>query len=123
MTGKVEDQIRIRLIREFLDLIILRRLMDASSSGYDVMRYLVRRHIIYLSPGIIYSTLYSLEREGLVEAKSKGKKRLYFISKKGKSIIKEYQGSLDRIIEFAAEFFRDITATKEKEESTLHVKT
>ena len=121
MTGKVEDQIRNRLIREFLDLIILRRLMDVSSSGYDVIQYLVRRHIICLSPGIVYSTLYSLEREGLVEAEYKGKKRVYFISRKGESLIKEYKDSLDGIVEFVTEFFRDLIATEE--ESILHIET
>jgi len=115
MIRKIEDKMKIRLIKEFLDLLILRRLMDAPSSGHDLMQFIIRKYMVYLSPGIIYSTLYSLEREGFVEAKSHVKKRVYSISGKGESLIKEYQASLNGIVGIAANFFKDLAAISRRE--------
>jgi len=119
MTRKIEDKMRTRLIKEFLDLLILRRLMDAPSSGHDLMQYIIKKHMVYLSPGVVYSTLYSLERKGFVEAKPRVKKRVYSINRKGENFIKEYQASLNDIVKFAADFFRDLAAIGRQEKILL----
>lgn len=72
-----------RVIVTFLDFIILSQLMTRPLSGYDIMNYIRKKHNFLLSPGTIYSTLYAMERKGLIEGSYQGKKRLYTITKTG----------------------------------------
>jgi DNA-binding PadR family transcriptional regulator len=48
----------------------------------------MKRYDIAISPGIIYSTLYSLEREGLIIAKQRNKSRRYSISPRGENLLR-----------------------------------
>lgn len=106
--SRVQEEIKTRLIKEFLDILILRRVMEAPSSGHDIMKYIIRNYGIYLSPGIVYSTLYSLERRELVEARPQTKKRIYMINEKGEELLREYQDSLDELVDFTMKFFEGL---------------
>ena len=53
-------------------------------SGYDAMLFINEKFDILISPGMIYSALYNLEREELVESKSISIKRTYKLTEKGK---------------------------------------
>ena len=82
--------------------------MGVPSSGHDIIKYLIENYGIYLSPGIVYSTLYSLERRGLVEAKPQVKKRLYMINRKGEELLREYEESLGELTDFTTQFFENL---------------
>ena len=114
MIQKINEEMKARLIKEFLDLLILRRLIDVPSSGHDLTKYIMRKYMVYLSPGVVYSTLYSLERKGFVEAKPHVKKRIYWVNGKGENLIKKYQTSLDGIVKFAENFFRQLAVDSGK---------
>ncbi|MBC7131102.1 helix-turn-helix transcriptional regulator, partial [Candidatus Bathyarchaeota archaeon] len=66
-----------RLVSNFLDVIVLRHFRNDSFSGYDVLLFIRDRFNMLLSSGTVYSKLYSMEREGLVEVVSTGRKRIY----------------------------------------------
>ena len=86
-----------RLIKKFLDLIILYKLTETALSGYDVITFLNRKYRLLLSSGTVYSLLYSLERQGLIVGTWKGKKRVYHLTEKGKRTIETVMGADIRI--------------------------
>jgi DNA-binding PadR family transcriptional regulator len=66
-------------------------------SGYDMILFFQRRHKLLLSPGSVYSTLYALERKGLVEGNATSEKRVYKLSKKGQARIEEVLNNRENI--------------------------
>ena len=105
---KFKDDLKIKLIKGYLDILILRRLLDVPSSGNDIIQYLIRNYGIYLSPGLVYSKLYSLERRRLVRSIPRVKKRIYVITKSGEEFLRIYQNFSDEFIRFAMEFFNSL---------------
>lgn len=72
-----------RIIKNFLDIIILSELRNGPYSGYDIISHIHNRFQLLVSSGTIYSLLYSLERNGLVEGNWDERKRTYKLTKKG----------------------------------------
>jgi len=71
------------MVKSFIDIIILGRLRNVPSSGYDIVGYIYRRKGVLLSPGTVYAALYSLERNGLINGRSESRKRVYQITREG----------------------------------------
>ena len=86
--GNIFHQLRKRTIKNFLDLLILLNLQNTPMSGYDVITMIFENFGFLPSSGAIYSTLYALEREGLVKGCWNGKKRLYTLTEKGEKAVK-----------------------------------
>jgi DNA-binding PadR family transcriptional regulator len=72
-----------RVIREFLDIIVLGKLQRGTLSGYDIIIYLNSRFQTVVSSGTIYSLLYSMERKGLIEGVWDERKRAYKLTEEG----------------------------------------
>ena len=51
-----------RIIKNFLDIIIMSELRNGPLSGYDIISYIHNKFQLLVSSGTIYSLLYSLER-------------------------------------------------------------
>ncbi len=74
-TGLSTDELEKRIIKEFLDVIILLELKDKGElSGYDFAVLQHQKFDLSLSPGTVYATLYAMERRGLIEGHNDGKK-------------------------------------------------
>jgi DNA-binding PadR family transcriptional regulator len=86
------SQIRRRLVKNFMDIIILSELKETPLSGYDVMT------LIY--SGSVYSLLYSMERKGLIKGDWNERRRLYTLTQKGEEAIEATTNSYDRIESF-----------------------
>ncbi len=69
-----------RMVKNFIDLIILCKLKDGPFCGYNMVRFIHNEFDIFLSPGTIYPVLYGLEKDGLVRSKMVGKKRMYSLA-------------------------------------------
>lgn len=81
--------LRERMIKENLDIMILARLAEVSSmSGYDAIAFIDKKFNILISAGTFYSKLYSLERLGLLHGNLQSRKRVYSLSEKGREIAK-----------------------------------
>ncbi|MCX8153711.1 MAG: PadR family transcriptional regulator [Candidatus Bathyarchaeota archaeon] len=69
--SKLESQIlkkmHERIIKNFLDIIIMTELRSGPLSGYNVISYIHNKFNLLVSSGTVYSLFYSLERNGLVE--------------------------------------------------------
>ena len=88
-----------RLITGFLDMIVIAHFIDKLFSGYDVLLFLEDEFKIKFSSGTVYSTLYSMEREGLIQGSDSENKRVYTVTKKGK-ITAEVAASFENVKEF-----------------------
>jgi DNA-binding PadR family transcriptional regulator len=77
-------EVETRVVKEFLDIIILCELKEhAELSGYDIALLQKQKFGITLSPGTVYSTMYAMERRGLISAHSNSKKTTYVITTLG----------------------------------------
>jgi DNA-binding PadR family transcriptional regulator len=84
----VVNEIYGRFLREFMDLLIMVKMREAKSSGYDIMSHFHHRYDLLVSPGTVYSVLYSMEREGLIKADGIDGKRIYSLTEKGEATVK-----------------------------------
>jgi DNA-binding PadR family transcriptional regulator len=95
-----------RIIQNFLDIIILRQLkINHPMSGYDVIRYLHKKFHMLPSPGTIYSLLYSLERQNLIEGKINQGKRVYKLTNDGDKFLKNIGTAKSNIQTFLSSIF------------------
>lgn len=76
-----------RIIKNFVDIIIMAELRNGHLSGYDIISYIHNKFQLLVSSGTIYSLLYSLERNNLVEGVWDERKRTYKLTVKGKHTI------------------------------------
>lgn len=86
-----------RIIRDFLDVLVLAELRNGPMSGYDVMIFIHSKFRLLFSSGTVYSKLYSLERSGLISGSSNQRKRIYRLTKKGEKTIKTIMNDNDKI--------------------------
>jgi len=86
-----------RVIKSFMDTIIMSELQKGPISGYDVISYIHAKFGFLASSGTVYSLLYSLERNGLVEGIWIERKRIYKLTEKGAQTIQTILNSQDKI--------------------------
>ena len=84
-----------RLLNCFLDKVILNQIEKQALSGYDLITYIFKSYGILLSPGTVYATLYSLERDGLVRSSSRGRKKVFSLTERGKKTLEVVRNSID----------------------------
>jgi len=101
-----------RMIKTFMDTIILAELQNGPVSGYDVITYIHHRFGFLASSGTVYSLLYSLERNGLVEGIWIERKRVYKLTEKGAKTIETIINSHDKIKSFLTTILKTPTTTK-----------
>jgi DNA-binding PadR family transcriptional regulator len=83
-TGLSLDEVERRIIKEFLDVIVLLELKDKGElSGYDFAVLQHQKFDLSLSPGTVYATLYAMERRGLIQGHNDGKKTAFHLTEKG----------------------------------------
>jgi len=91
-----------RILRSFLDILILTQLEKNTLSGYDITGIINDQFGIFISPGTVYNTLHSLETKRFIEGMWHDKKRIYKLLKKGKNflkIIREHKNEILRLLE------------------------
>jgi DNA-binding PadR family transcriptional regulator len=104
---KIFREINERIIRSLLDVIVLAKLRNRSAllGGYDVIELIHQEYNILISSGTVYAVLYSMERDGLIEAKATGRKRAYVLTEKGENKIKEISALKTNIVESLTKIF------------------
>jgi DNA-binding PadR family transcriptional regulator len=95
-----------RIIKNFLDLIILNELRNGPFSGYDIISYIHNKYQLLISSGTIYSLLYSLERSNLVAGVWTERKRTYQLTKRGAHVIEIVLTANPEIRSFASSFLK-----------------
>jgi len=97
LEGKILKRMHERIIKNFMDIIILAELRDRPLSGYDVISFIHNRFHLLVSSGTVYSLLYSLERNGLVEGTWTKRKCVYQLTDKGLKTIDTILCANDKI--------------------------
>lgn len=100
--------INYRKLKNFIDILILAKLRNAEPmSGYDVISFPHQKFYILISPGTIYSVLYRLEREELVEGMSERNKTIYKLTDKGEKTINALLCDYEKIQNLLSAIFVD----------------
>jgi DNA-binding PadR family transcriptional regulator len=60
LESKVLKKMHERIIKNFMDIIIMTELRNGALSGYDVISYIHNKFNLLVSSGTVYSLLYSL---------------------------------------------------------------
>jgi DNA-binding PadR family transcriptional regulator len=83
-------EMRERIVRAFLDLIVLMKLSESCEAlgGYDFVKLVGEEFDVMISPGSMYAVLYSMERGDLIQGMSKHRKRVYSLTDKGEATVK-----------------------------------
>ena len=110
LEGRILKKMHERIIKNFMDIIIMTELRNGSLSGYDVMSYIHNKFNLLISSGTIYSLLYSLERNGLVEGVWDERKRIYKLTEKGQKTIATILNASDNIKGFMGNLLKVQTA-------------
>ncbi len=95
--GRILRKTHERIIKSFMDVIVMAELLKSPLSGYDVISYIHNKFNILVSSGTVYSLMYSLERNGLVEGNWDERKRTYKLTNKGKKTIETILNANDKI--------------------------
>jgi len=104
--GKILKKMHERIIKNFMDIIIMTELQNGSLSGYDVISYIHNKFNLLVSSDTVYSLLYSLERNGLVEGVWDERKRVYKLTEKGEKTIDTLLNTSDKIRGFIANILK-----------------
>jgi len=67
LEAKTLKQMHERIIKNVMDIIILAELRNGPISGYDAISFIHNKFHLLVSSGTVYSLLYSLERNGLIQ--------------------------------------------------------
>jgi DNA-binding PadR family transcriptional regulator len=100
LEAKILKRMHERIIKNFMDIIILAELQNGPISGYDVISFIHNKFHLLVSSGTVYSLLYSLERNSLIEGTWNERKRVYKLTDKGKKTIDTILGANDKIRNF-----------------------
>ena len=98
MESEILNQMNRRIVKNFLDLVILMELRKRSMSGYDVIAFVHNKFGMLLSSGTIYSYLYFLERNGLIKGEWVQRRRVYTLTEQGKENAKTLLNAKDKIL-------------------------
>jgi len=98
LESEVLNEMHQKIVKNFLDTIILMELRKHSMNGYDVISFVHNNFHMLLSPGTVYSYLYSLERSGLIKGELAQKRRVYTLTPKGEETVDELLDSKDKIL-------------------------
>jgi DNA-binding PadR family transcriptional regulator len=100
--------IKAKIIKEFLNIIILMEMTKRENiSGYDIIDLVNIKFSEPLSPGTVYSTLYAIERKGLIYGETDGRKTVYKLTQKGLNIIEDLKKSKDELAEMCKKIYID----------------
>mgnify|MGYP001047341965 CR=1 FL=1 len=106
LEGKVLKKMHERIIKNFMDIIILAELRNRSMSGYDVISFIHDKFYLLVSSGTVYSLLYSLERNGLIDGTWSERKRVYNLTEKGRKTINMILSANNKIKNFVTSLLK-----------------
>jgi len=95
-----------RVVKNFMDVLVMAELRNNPLSGYDVISLIHKKFNLLMSSGTVYSLLYSLERDGLIEGKFNDRKRVYVLTEKGERTISAILSANDQIQNMLVNLFR-----------------
>ena len=105
MQTRILEKMNEKIVKSFLDLVILAKLRRETMSGYDFVTFINKDFHVLVSPGTIYSTLLYMERDGLVKVAGSQRKRVYVLTDKGEETIEAIFSSREKILGLVLNLF------------------
>lgn len=100
MSENMELGTQERILRAFLDLVILRMLLHHPMTAYEIDNAILKKFGVKRSPNVVYTKLAAMEIKGLISCACSKHGRIYSITEKGRktadtipSIVEEIQKS------------------------------
>ena len=87
MEYQVWKKMHRRIVKSFIDILIFAGLQNGSMSGYDAIPFIQNKFGILISSGIVYSLLYSMERDDLIKGMRAKRKTVYELTEKREKTI------------------------------------
>jgi len=116
LNGQVIKEMHGRIVKNFMDILIMAELKDRPMSGYDVISFIHKKFRLLVSSGTVYSLLYSLERDGLIKGNFNNRKRVYALTEKGEETIQTIQEAGEHLQTFMSNLFKRFNYTKASKE-------
>lgn len=116
VNGQVIKEMHGRIVKNFMDILIMTELKNSPMSGYDAISFIHKKFRLLISSGTVYSLLYSLERAGFIEGKFNNRKRVYVLTQKGEETIQEIQEASEQIQTFMLNLLKRFNNTKSLKE-------
>jgi DNA-binding PadR family transcriptional regulator len=96
----LNNHLREKILKALLDVAILARLEHKTMSGYEITKVFMKKFTAETSTSTVYSTLYAMERDGLVKGKYSRRSRVYELTEEGKTTLKNTRNKLHEIQAF-----------------------
>ena len=103
--SEILNEMHERIVKRFLDMVILMELRKHSMSGYNVISFVHNKFNMSVSSGTVYSCLYFLERNGLINGEGTQGKKVYTLTEQGKERVKAFLNSKDKILGLVLNLF------------------
>jgi len=105
LDSKILDQMHSRVVKNFLDMVILMELRKRSMNSSDVIAFVRNKFSMLISLGTVYSYFYFLERNGLIRNELAQGKRIYKLTEHGEETAKAFFSSKDKILGMVLNLF------------------
>lgn len=98
--------LKTKIVKEFLNIFILLEMTKRESiSGYDIIDLVNAKFSEPISPGTVYSTLYSVERKGLIYGEPDGRKTVYKLTGKGIIVVETLKKSKEQLADICRKVY------------------
>ena len=91
-----------RFVRGFLDVTIMRMLLDEPLWGYKLMNKLIEKYNVKVGPPVIYPLLDTMEEGGLIESEEvysgKRKRKVYHVTPRGEEKVRSLEHVLTEFL-------------------------
>ena len=115
------NEMRVSLIKHFLDLVISTELRRSGQmSGYDLVKLIHGTYDILISPGTVYSILYTLERRRIIAGEWEEGRRIYTLTEKGEKIAETIMGLKKELLMFVEHLLENPQTPSLPQQKTQH---
>lgn len=98
-------EVHTRVVKEFLDMLILIELRERSMSGHDVVSFIKDKFQISISQDTIHSYLNKLERDGLTRGELAQKRTVYTLTTRGRETAEAFLNARDKVLGLVLNLF------------------
>jgi len=89
-----------RIVKAFLDVVMLSLLSKHAMSGYEIDKELVKKFGLMIGPSTIYSKLSTLEKQGFISCATSRSDKVYSLTEDGKQLEANTESVLDNVCGF-----------------------
>lgn len=104
----ISEEVVEEFVKKNLTSISLSILYQEPMCGYDIIKTLSRRYHVFLNQATVYSTLYSLEKAGILknETMPDNKTKVFILTDEGRSIAKNKLRDFTKVLEHTFSFLK-----------------